>query len=208
MVSSSSGLSQPQSLDSRQWREHTDSMATQPIADRFLTVEEYLSTSYSPDCEYENGAVVERNLGEIEHSFLQAILSTIFTVNSEAWGVFALSEQRVQISSDRFFVPDLCVLRVGQWEKIVSTPPLIVIEILSPDDTLRHAEAKAREYARFGVRHVWIVDPYARMSYRGTEKELERVPSGELSVPGTPIQIRANELFAKLDQMRARSAQS
>jgi Uma2 family endonuclease len=183
-------------------------MATQPIADRFLTVEEYLSTSYSPDCEYENGAVVERNLGEIEHSFLQVILSTIFTVNSDAWGVFALSEQRVQMSSDRFFVPDLCVLPLGQWEKIVTTPPLIVIEILSPDDTFRHAEEKAREYARFGVRHVWIVDPYGRVAYRGTEKELERVPSGELSVPGTPIQIRANELFAKLDQMRARGAQS
>jgi Uma2 family endonuclease len=183
-------------------------MATQPIADRFLTVEEYLSTSYSPDCEYENGAVVERNLGEIEHSFLQAILSTIFTVNSEAWGVFALSEQRVQISSDRFYVPDLCVLRVGQWEKVVTTPPLIVVEILSPDDTLRHAEEKAREYARFGVPHVWIIDPYSRVAYRGTAAELERVPTGDLTVPDTPIEVRTNELFARLDRMRARSKES
>ena len=42
-------------------------MATQPSAERFVSVEEYLSTSYDPDCEYDEGAVVERNLGEIEH---------------------------------------------------------------------------------------------------------------------------------------------
>jgi len=48
-------------------------MATQPIGERFVSVEEYLSTSYEPDCEYEDGVVVERNLGGFEHSFLQAI---------------------------------------------------------------------------------------------------------------------------------------
>ena len=46
-------------------------MATQPVSDRFVPVEEYLSTSYQPDCEYDEGVVVERNLGEIEHAFLQ-----------------------------------------------------------------------------------------------------------------------------------------
>lgn len=64
-------------------------MATQPIGDRhgrFVSVEEYLSTGYEPDCEYEDGMVVERNLGEFEHSFLQTILATLFTINMDAWG--------------------------------------------------------------------------------------------------------------------------
>ncbi|MFP5276772.1 MAG: Uma2 family endonuclease [Acidobacteriota bacterium] len=180
-------------------------MATQPIADRFVPVEEYLATSYSPDCEYEDGIVVERNVGEIEHSFLQVLLGTLFTINSEAWRVYGLPEQRVQISAARFFVPDLCVVPLGQWEKIVTTPPLIVLEILSPEDTIRRAEEKAQEYLRFGVQHVWVIDPYARVTYRGTAAELERVPSGELTVPGTPIVVRTAELFEKLDAMRARS---
>jgi len=63
-------------------------MATQPIGDRFISVEEYLSTGYEPDCEYDDGVIVERNLGEFEHSFLQIFLGTILTNNMDQWGVF------------------------------------------------------------------------------------------------------------------------
>lgn len=182
-------------------------MATPPVSDRLVPVEEYLSTSYQPDCEYDEGVVVERNVGEIEHAFLQIVLGTLFTNHSEAWGVYGLTEQRVQIAPTRFLVPDLCVVPIGLWEKIVTTPPLIAIEILSPEDTLRRAEEKAHEYLRFGVKHVWVIDPYARVAYRGTAAELERVPGGELAVPGTPILVPTAELFDKLDRMRERSEQ-
>jgi hypothetical protein len=87
------------------------SMATQPIGNRLISVEEYLSTGYEPDCEYDDGVVQERSLGEFEHSFLQALLTTIFTNNMEEWGVFGLPEQRVQIAARRFLVPDVCAAR-------------------------------------------------------------------------------------------------
>jgi hypothetical protein len=41
----------------------------------------------------------------------------------------------------------------------------------------------------------------ARVAHRGTESGLERVASGELSVPETPIVVDIGELFAKLDRM-------
>ena len=177
-------------------------MATQPIGDRLISVEEYLSTGYEPDCEYDDGVVVERNLGEFEHSFLQAILVTIFTNNMDSWGVFGLPEQHVQIKSPRFLVPDVCVLRLGSpREKILTHPPLIAIEIMSPEDTIRRASAKAVEYLDFGVEHVWVIDPSARVAYRGTASGLELISSGELTVPGTPILVRISELFEKLDRM-------
>lgn len=177
-------------------------MATQPIGDRFISVEEYLSTGYEPDCEYEDGVVVERNLGEFEHSFLQTILATLFTINMDAWGVFGLTEQRVRIKPSKFLVPDLCVLRVGSpREKILTRPPLIAIEIMSPEDTFAHHSAKALQYREFGVEHVWVIDPNARVAYCGTPAGLERVPSGELLLPGTPISVRISDLFEKLDRM-------
>jgi len=177
-------------------------MATQPIADRYVPVEEYLSTAYEPDCEYDDGTIVERNLGEFEHSFLQIVLGTIFTNNMEGWGVFGLTEQRMQIAPRRFRIPDVCVLRVGSLrEKILTHPPLIAIEILSPEDTIRRATVKAQEYREFGIEHVWVIDPSARVAYRGGAGELELVPSGELTVPGTPIVVRIGELFEKLDRM-------
>jgi Uma2 family endonuclease len=177
-------------------------MATQPIADRVVPVEEYLSTGYEPDCEYDEGVLVERNLGEFEHSFLQTLLAAIFTNNMEAWGVFGLTEQRIQIGQRKFLVPDLCVLRLAApREKILTRPPLIVIEIMSPEDTFARHSAKARQYLDFGVGHVWVIDPNARVAYRGNDSGLELVPGGQLAIPGMSIAIRARELFEKLDRM-------
>ncbi len=182
-------------------------MATQSIGDRFIPVEEYLSTGYEPDREYEDGVIVERNLGEFEHSFLQIFLGTIFTNNMDHWGVFGLTEQRVQITPRHFLVPDVCALRLGApTEDILTHPPLIVIEIMSPEDTMRRAKKKVAQYLQFGIEHIWVIDPHARVAYRGTASGLELVPSGELSVPGTPIAIRIAELFEKLDRIRATGA--
>lgn len=33
-----------------------------------IPVEEYLSTAYRPDCDYVDGEVLERNVGETPHS--------------------------------------------------------------------------------------------------------------------------------------------
>jgi Uma2 family endonuclease len=182
----------------------TQPISEQPLGSRLISVEEYLSTGYEPDCEYDDGVVVERNLGEFEHSFLQIILGTIFTVNMETWGVFGLTEQRVQIAARKFLIPDVCVLRLGApAEDILTRPPLIAIEIMSPEDTMRRAAKKAADYLQFGIEHVWVIDPYARVAYRGAANGLERVPGGELTVPGTPILVRIADLFEKLDRIRA-----
>ncbi len=36
-----------------------------------MSVREYLSTSFRPDCDYVDGEVVERNVGEYDHARLQ-----------------------------------------------------------------------------------------------------------------------------------------
>jgi len=189
--------------------EDTISMATQPISEqplggRLISVEEYLSTGYEPDCEFEDGVLVERNVGEFEHSFLQTILAVLFTNNMDAWGVFALTEQRVQVTPRHFLIPDVCVLRLGApTEDILAHPPLIVIEIMSPEDTMRRASRKAQEYVQFGIQNIWVIDPSARVAFRGGPKGLERVSGSDLAVAGTPIQVHVPELFEKLDWIRA-----
>jgi len=177
-------------------------MASQPIFEKPVSVEEYLSTVYEPDCEYVDGAVEERNGGELEHSFLQLFLGSIFMNHRSEWGIVALSEQRIQLSPNRFRVPDLVVVRANfRREPILTHPPLIAIEIQSPEDTLRRTTIKAGEYLAFGIEHVWVIDPQARVAYRGTPKGLELVRDGELSIPGTPIHVSAHELFAELDRV-------
>jgi Uma2 family endonuclease len=176
-------------------------MATQPIADRLISVEEYLSTIYHPDCEYNNGVVQERNLGEFEHSFLQAVLVTLFTTHIEEWGVFGLPEQRVQINPKHYLIPDIAVLKMGTpRERILTRPPLITIEIMSPEDRFRDVADKTHEYRVFGVPNIWVLDPNAHVAYRATDNGLELVPSGKLIVEGTSILVDTKELFDRLDR--------
>ena len=52
-----------------------------------VPVEEYLSTTYRPDCDYVDGEVRERHVGEYEHANLQARLTIWFP--NHANGTFA-----------------------------------------------------------------------------------------------------------------------
>ena len=177
-------------------------MATQPIYDHPVSVEEYLSTVYEHDCEYVDGAIEERDLGEFEHAYVQGILIGLFRQHREDWGVYPLPEQRVQTQKTHYRVPDVVVLRNGSIrESVLTHPPLIAIEVQSPDQSLRYTETKALEYLAFGIEYVWVVDPYARAAFRATPKGLELVRDGELSVPGTPIHVSAQDLFAELDKV-------
>jgi Uma2 family endonuclease len=51
----------------------------------FVTVDEYLHTSYRPDVDYIDGQIEERNLGEFDHGDLQTILGTIFRNHQKDW---------------------------------------------------------------------------------------------------------------------------
>jgi hypothetical protein len=42
-------------------------MATLPMQEPHVTVAEYLRTVYEPDCDYVDGRVEERNVGEFDH---------------------------------------------------------------------------------------------------------------------------------------------
>jgi Uma2 family endonuclease len=181
--------------------EHTVAMATLPNTEELWTVREYLRTSWSPDREFVDGRIEERNLGEKEHSIIQRYLTVLFAIKRAEWSVEVFPELRTQTQSRRFRVPDVLVVRSGEeFDRYVTQPPLIAIEILSPEDTLRAMQGKGAEYRAFGVEHVWIIDPEPRLVYLSTDTGLEEVKSGELVVPGTPIRVALSEMFAELDR--------
>lgn len=180
-------------------------MATLPIYDdpqpEFVSMREYLATSYRPDCEYVDGRIEERNLGEYDHALLQTLLGQIFMNHRDAWDVLALTDVRVQVKATRFRVPDVTVLRAGTpRERILTHPPLLVIEILSPEDRLSRMTERTDEYLDFGIENIWIIDPSRRLAYRVTRAGLELAPTGEINVPETPIRVVLSELFAELDR--------
>ncbi len=167
-----------------------------------VTLERYLGMSFEYDCEWVDCALIERSGGEFGHSFATTLIGAHFFDHRDEWKIVPLLGVRVQTASSRIRVPDISVLRTGTpRERILIHPPLLVIEILSPEDTLRRTAAKAAEYLAFGIEHVWIIDPAARVGYRGTASGLELVRSGELAIPETPIRIVLADLFAELDRV-------
>jgi Uma2 family endonuclease len=176
-------------------------MATLPNPEELWTVREYLRTSWSPDREFVDGRIEERNLGEKEHSIIQRFLTVLFAIRRAEWGVEVFPELRTQTAARNFRVPDVLVVPAGEtFDHYVTNPPLIAIEILSPEDTLRRMQEKAAEYRRFGIEHIWIIDPEPRLAYSYTSTGLEEVHTGELTVPGTPIRVVLSEMFTELDR--------
>lgn len=162
-----------------------------------ISVSEYLKTAYHPDCDFVDGRVEERNLGEHDHAALQAALIAFFYQHQEEWKIEVLPEQRVQVSKTRFRVPDVCLLSLDQpVEQMITKPPLACIEILSPDDTLSRLQERIRDYQRFGVQNIWIIDPATQQGY-------DCQPSGwldatEFTVPNTPTKLALPDLFARM----------
>ena len=157
-------------------------------------MEEYLRASFDgPDREFVDGEILERNVGEYPHSRAQSRLAGIFDQLRKAHRLHCGTELRVRLGSTRIRIPDIAVFHPDEPTELVpSTPPLIVIEIVSRDD--RHTEIvrKLSEFLSWGVKHVWLADPWQRQLSIYTEAGLHAVPSFQLlefNVHITPTEI-------------------
>jgi Uma2 family endonuclease len=182
--------------------EDTFAMATLPIDETFVTVREYLNTSYSPDREYVDGRIVERLWGEKEHSILQSYFLFLFHSYRAAWDVEVYPSLRTKVSPTRFRVPDVLVVRSGlDFEGILDQPPLIVIEILSPEDQWSQIQVKADDFLAFEAEHIWVFDPIRRLAWTADRGGLHLVSEDALTVPGMSIRVVIREVFAALDRV-------
>jgi Uma2 family endonuclease len=133
-----------------------------------ISVEQYLATSYRPDCDYVDGHLEERNLGEFDHSRLQTAIAVYFGSRQKQLGITVVVEQRVQVTPTRFRIPDVCVVLGQPTEQIFRTPPFLCIEILSPDDRMKRVQERIDDYLAMGVSYVWVFNPSNRHVYVAT----------------------------------------
>jgi Uma2 family endonuclease len=161
-----------------------------------ISVEEYLATPYRPDCEYVEGEIRERNVGEYDHGRMQAMLAAVFMRREKQWGVRVIVEQRVQVRVNRFRVTDLCVLERSQKPTpIIYTPPFLCIEILSPGDTLYSMQERIDDYLAFGVPYVWVINPASRRGWVYTKDAIVEAKDGILRTSNPNIEVPIAELF-------------
>lgn len=167
-----------------------------------IPVEQYLATSYRPDRDYVDGEVQERNLGEQWHAAVQITLGYIFMQHRHEWRLRPLTEQRVRLGPNRVRIPDLCAIRASDaMMPVLTYPPVLCVEILSPEDRFRRTVERCREYQAFGVSNVWLIQPRSRevwtLDAQGDALEFE---GADLSIPETPVSVSVAEIFALIDE--------
>lgn len=168
------------------------------VTSTLISLDEYLRTSYEPDCDYVDGVLEERNLGEWSHGDLQGELVRHLKNHGREWGIRAATEVRIRVTPTRVRVPDLCViLRDVTIEQVIATPPLLCIEVLSPEDRWSRVEKRIEDFLAMGVGHIWVFDPEERQVFDCTKTGRRLVTEDVLSAP--PVSICLSELFAELE---------
>ena len=157
-----------------------------------MDVEEYLRTSFDgSDCEYLDGEVVERNMGEAPHGDLQTNLAYLLRQLRARLGIRVITEIRIQIHSRRYRVADVGVWRDDNIGGDVPTvTPFLVIEILSPEDRMVRMLPKIQEYLSIGVEWVWVIDPeeksalsYSQTNPAGAVCDVLRTENHAIEIP-------------------------
>jgi len=159
-----------------------------------ITLDEYISTSYSPDCEYIDGVVLERNVGKGKHAYTQGKIYLFLSGQVLSKKLIVLPEQRVRVSLSRVRIPDVCV--VEELEEIVTKAPLLCVEILSPDDRWSRVIASVSDYQMMGVPCVWVIDPYQVKAWTfESENPPVEVKDGRLTAQSLGIEVQLSDVL-------------
>jgi Uma2 family endonuclease len=159
-----------------------------------VPVEEYLRMSFDgPDPEYLDGELVERNLGDDSHSSTQANLVGILHPFKKKSRIHVRPEIHMRLAPARIRVADLAIFLEKPADRIPSFPPHVVVEIVSPGDRYTEIHDKLEEYRRWGIKHIWLVDPASRNFSIFDEAGLREVPV--LGLPEFELTLQKSDVF-------------
>jgi Uma2 family endonuclease len=158
---------------------------------------EYLRASYRPDRDYVDGFVLERNFGTHPHGRLQTLIAAYLFQRERQWQIHAVVEVRLKIRARKYRVPDVMVLRAAaSYPAVIEEPPLLCIEVVSPDDNLPDLMTRAGDYWTLGVQTTWILDPVTRRAFICVENG--PVESREPLLRCGQIELPIAELFSQI----------
>ncbi len=122
--------------------------------------------------ELRKGVLTKMSPSGFEHGAIVATLTArLFQFVDECHlGVICGAETGFRLSTDpdTVLAPDVSFIkqsvieRVGRTPKFWPGPPDLAVEVMSPEDSVRKATAKANEWLNAGTSLVWLVNPLQR----------------------------------------------
>ncbi len=180
-----------------------------------MSLGEWAALPEDDEGELVDGLLVEEEVPELTH---EAIVSWLIGA-LRAWAIgrggFVFgSELKLGVRPGRGRKPDVSVYlpggRAPRGRSLVLVPPGITVEVISasPRDARRDRVEKADEYAAFGVRYYWLVDPGARtlelfeLGADGRYVRALAAAEGTVDVPGCPeLRLDLDALWAEVDRL-------
>ena len=165
-----------------------------------ISIEQYLNTTYRPDVDFVDGYIERRNLGKFDHADLQFEIALLLRSRQKEWSIRVVGENRMRVSPTRVRIPDVCVIEAARKrEQVITHPPLLCIEVLSPRDSVKAMRKRSQDYLDMGVPEVWMFDPSTRTAYVCTDEGTTEHTDGLLKLQGTLVELSVAEVFATLD---------
>ena len=184
------------------------------IKTRGLTLKEWAELPEDVPGELVDGVLVEEEMADLPHELVVAFLHRLFGSIDDRGGLVIGSEYKYGVAPRRGRKPDFSVYLPGTptprlTNPFGTLPPDIAVEVVTarPRDARRDRVEKMIEYASFGIRWYWLVDPALR-SVEILELGPKRrytvavsVSSGVVPVPGCRgLKLDVDKLWARLER--------
>jgi hypothetical protein len=157
--------------------------------------QEYLTTSYRPDWEFLDGVLLDRNVWTAGPQPRPTQSCCWFDRRQPSLEVFP--ELRIAVGPKRYRVPDVYVVKLpAPTEQVLTNPPYICIEVLSPEDTLPRLQERLDDYLAMGVNNIWVMDPTSRQAWHVTRQGHLEVLDGMLRTSDGEITLPIEDLFS------------
>jgi Uma2 family endonuclease len=178
-----------------------------------LTLAEWLARPEDAPGELIDGHLCEEEMPDPIHELAVTWLVMMFRAWLGSSGFVFGSDVRLALSPTRGRKPDVAIVFPGQppppRRGPLTTPPSIIVEVVSatPRDERRDRVEKMAEYAEFGVKFYWLVDP-ALGAWEvfelvdGRYLKVLGLTHGSAEAPGCPgLMIDVDALWAELDRL-------
>jgi Uma2 family endonuclease len=183
-----------------------------------LSLAEWFALAEDERGELVDGHLVEEEVPNYVHEILVILLGSLL----RGWfvprgGFVGGSDAKLAVGPKQGRRPDLTVYLAGTplppASGVIAQPPDIAIEIVSPTprDGRRDRVEKVADYAAFGVRYYWIVDPQLRsleILGRGPQGRYEHLlgaTEGKIDIPGSDgFILDLDAVWAEIDRFETR----
>jgi Uma2 family endonuclease len=189
----------------------------EPLAGTEISLEEWAAMPEDEPGELVDGRLEEEEVPEFVHEVLVILLGRLLA----NWilprgGLVAGSGTKQVVSERRGRKPDVVVYLPGRRPPargLIRVPPDLAVEIVSPTprDARRDRVEKVDDYAAFGIRWYWILDPELRsleileLGADGRYVHAVGATSGVIDpVPGCEgLAVNLDELWGEIDRLAA-----